>query len=172
MPGPGEYRLDPTEGIVDPNDLPKPKTQQRTRTPKKCPCPLCQRPATRHEIRKRKLHHLGDVAVGRPVDVCLQYSVHYCCKCNKYFQVDTADIAAPHSDSTNEVVDLAVRIVVDDGLPYRSASWHLWRDHRIFVPFATIQTWVEASGNVARCIAAELPLIADNPLTMFAGVNR
>ena len=40
----------------------------------------------------------------------------------------------------------AVRLVVEDGLPYRPASWHLWRDHRVFVPFATIQNWVEAGG--------------------------
>jgi len=44
------------------------------------------------------------------------------------------------------VMDLAVRLVVEDGLPYRPASWHLWRDHRVFVPFATIQNWVEAGG--------------------------
>jgi hypothetical protein len=43
-------------------------------------------------------------------------------------------------------MDLAVRLVVEDGLPYRPASWHLWRDHRVFVPFATIQNWVEAGG--------------------------
>jgi hypothetical protein len=34
---------------------------------------------------------------------------------------------------------LAVRLVVEDGLPYQAASWHLWRDHRVFVPYATIQ---------------------------------
>jgi len=44
------------------------------------------------------------------------------------------------------VIELAVRLVVEDGLPYRPASWHLWRDHRVFVPFATIQNWVEAGG--------------------------
>ena len=44
------------------------------------------------------------------------------------------------------VMDLAVRLVVEDGFPYRRASWHLWRDHRVFVPFATIQNWVEAGG--------------------------
>lgn len=41
---------------------------------------------------------------------------------------------------------MAVRLVVEDGLPYRPASWHLWRDHRVLVPFATIQNWVEAEG--------------------------
>jgi hypothetical protein len=41
---------------------------------------------------------------------------------------------------------LAVRLVVEDGLPYRTASWQLWHDHRVFVPFATIQNWVEAGG--------------------------
>jgi hypothetical protein len=43
-----------------------------------------------------------------------------------------------------------VRLVVEDSLPYRAASWHLWRDHRVFVPFATIQNWVEAGGNKAE----------------------
>ena len=38
------------------------------------------------------------------------------------------------------------REVAEDGLPYRAASWHMWRDQRVFVPFATIQNWVEASG--------------------------
>jgi hypothetical protein len=56
------------------------------------------------------------------------------------------DLAPPKSSYTNAVIELAVRLVVDDGLPYRSASWHLWRDHRVFVPFATIQNWVEAAG--------------------------
>jgi hypothetical protein len=31
-------------------------------------------------------------------------------------------------------------------LPYRGASWHLWRDHKVFVPYTTIQNWVEAAG--------------------------
>jgi hypothetical protein len=45
--------------------------------------------------------------------------------------------ALPKSRYTHRVVCTAVRLVVEDGLPYRSASWHLWRDHRVFVPFAT-----------------------------------
>ena len=47
---------------------------------------------------------------------------------------------------THRVVSLAVRLVVEDGLAYRIASWHLWRDHRVFVPFATIQNWVASGG--------------------------
>jgi hypothetical protein len=37
--------------------------------------------------------------------------------------------------------------VVEAGLPYEAARWHLWRDHRVFVPYATLQHWVEAGGN-------------------------
>ena len=48
------------------------------------------------------------------------------------------------------VIQLAVRLVVEDSLPYRPASWHLWRDHRVFVPFGTIQNWVEAGGKKAH----------------------
>jgi hypothetical protein len=57
-----------------------------------------------------------------------------------------SDLAAPEARYTHRVVALAVRLVVEDGLPYQAASWHLWRDHRVFVPFATIQNWVEAGG--------------------------
>ena len=63
---------------------------------------------------------------------------------------DMDDIAYPSSHYTHRVVSLAVRIVVEDGLPYRAASWHLWRDHRVFVPWATIQNWVEASGKKSK----------------------
>jgi hypothetical protein len=57
-----------------------------------------------------------------------------------------SDLAAPKARYTHRVVALAVRLVVEDSLPYQAASWHLLRDHRVFVPFATIQNWVEAGG--------------------------
>ena len=42
-----------------------------------------------------------------------------------------SDLALPKSHYTHRVVAAAVRLVVEDGLPYRAASWHLWRDHRV-----------------------------------------
>jgi transposase-like protein len=74
------------------------------------------------------------------------YSRHYCTACDIFFSADLTDLAPPGSHYTQRVITVAVRLVVEDGLPYRTASWHLWRDHRVFVPFATIQNWVEASG--------------------------
>ena len=56
------------------------------------------------------------------------------------------DLAAPGSHYTRRFLDTAIRLVVEDGLPYRAAGWTLWRDHRVFVPYATIQNWVEAGG--------------------------
>ena len=146
MPRPGEYISDPTEGIINPADLPPAQTQHRSRVRNKCRCPHCKYLARQHIIRERLLHHLGDCLSGRPVEIVLRYSVHYCCKCKTFFPVDTTDLAPPKAAYTHAVITLAVRLVVEDGLPYRSASWHLWRDHRVFVPFATIQNWVEAAG--------------------------
>jgi hypothetical protein len=57
-----------------------------------------------------------------------------------------SDYALRKAHYTHRVVSLAVRLIVEDGLPYQAASWHLWRDHRVFVPYATIQNWVEAGG--------------------------
>jgi transposase-like protein len=62
---------------------------------------------------------------------------------------DLSDVAPPGSHYTYRVIALAVRIVMEDGLAYRNASWQLWRDHRVFVPFTTIQHWVEAGGKRA-----------------------
>jgi transposase-like protein len=76
----------------------------------------------------------------------LIYSQHYGTRCRKYFNADMTDLAAPGSHYTKRVVDTAVRLVIEDGLPYRTASWSLWRDHRVFVPYATIQNWVEDGG--------------------------
>jgi hypothetical protein len=89
---------------------------------------------------------LGDLVSGRPHDLHLSYSQHHCTKCRKYFSADLSDLAPPKSLYTHRVIALAVRLVVEDGLPYQAASWHLWRDHRVFVPWATIQNWVEAGG--------------------------
>ncbi len=56
------------------------------------------------------------------------------------------DLADPAATTPDAPLDAAVRLVIEDGLPYRSASWTLWREHRVFVPYATIQNWVEAGG--------------------------
>jgi hypothetical protein len=144
--GPGEYRPDPTEGIQRVEDLPRPKFVEQSRNYRQWPCPHCGRSAYRNRTFQRRLHDVGDLVSGRPREIVLTYSQHYCSACRKYFNVDTSELAPPGNHYTHRVMALAVRSVVEDGLPYRAASWRLWRDHRVFVPFATIQNWVEAGG--------------------------
>jgi len=146
MPGPGEYLADVTEGITRVENLPTAKVICRSRNYKRRKCPRCGRRSYRLRRVARRLHDLGDLVSGRPHEIHLTYSQHHCSGCGQYFNVDTSDVALPRSHYTHRVVAVAVRLVVEDGLPYRVASWHLWRDHRVFVPFATIQNWVEASG--------------------------
>jgi hypothetical protein len=146
VPGPGEYRPDPTLGITRPEDLPEPKVSLRSRDYRRGPCPYCGRSAPRDRRCRRTLHDLGNTLTGRPRDIILFVSQHYCRRCRKYFNADASDWADPGSHYTRRVVELAIRLVVEDGLPYRSAEWALWRDHRVFVPYATIQNWVEAGG--------------------------
>ena len=146
MSGPGEYRPDPSEGITRAADLPKPKIVPHTRNFKHRPCPRCGKSCYRDRVCTRTLHDVGDLVSGRPRDLALTYSQHYCGHCRKYFNADTSDLAPPKAQYTQRVISLALRVVVEDGLPYEAASWHLWRDHRVFVPWATIQNWVEAGG--------------------------
>lgn len=148
--GPGEYLPDPTEGVTRPEDLPKPRIVERSRDYTKRPCPACGHKAYRDRRVVRRLHDLGDMVTGRPREIRLAISQHCCSKCGKYFYADTSDIAPRNAQYTQRVIAMAVRLVVEDGLPYRSASWHMWRDHRVFVPFATIQNWAESSGGKSR----------------------
>ena len=146
MGSPGTYRPDPSEGMTAIADLPPPEIVPYHRTTTRHACPRCHHPAYRDKQSQRTLHDLGNLDVWCPRDLMVTYSQHYCTQCRKYLNADLSDLAPPGSHSTHRVIDLAVRLVVEDGLPYRPASWHLWRDHRVFVPFATIQHGVEAGG--------------------------
>jgi hypothetical protein len=148
--GPGEYCPDATEGITRVEDLPTPLVAQRSRNYRRRPCPRCHRSCSRHARGRRTLHDLGCLLRDRSRRLQVVYSQHHCASCGTYFNADLANLAPPGSHYTQRVIALAVRLVVEDGLPYRTASWHLWRDHRVFVPFATIQNWVEAAGKKRR----------------------
>ena len=148
--GPGEYVPDSTEGITRVEDLPPPLVTERSRIYRRRPCPRCRRSCCRHARGRRTLHDLGWLARDRPRVLRLAYSRHYCASCQLHFSTDLSRWAPAGSHSTQRVLTVAVRLVVEDGLPYRAASWHLWRDHRVFVPFATVQNWVEAAGEKRR----------------------
>jgi hypothetical protein len=150
MAGPGRYVRDVTEGITRVEDLPKAKIFRRQRNYPRRRCPDCGHSAYRLRTAVRRLHDVGDLISGRPQEIELTYSQHHCPGCGRYFNADMDDLALPKSHYTHRVVHTAVRLVVEDGLPYRMASWHLWRDHRVFVPFATLQNWVEAGGKKSR----------------------
>ena len=117
MPGPGEYLADVTEGITRVEDLPAARIIARSRDYKRFPCPGCGRRAYRLRRLARRLHDVGDLASGRPHDIHLIYSQHHCSHCGMYFNADLSAVAPPGSHYTHRVVALAVRLVVEDGLP-------------------------------------------------------
>ena len=147
---PGEYLPDSTEGITRVEDLPPPLVEHRCRSFRRRRCPQCGRSCYRDTLGQRRLHDLGSLRRDRPRDLRVVYSKHRCEACGLYFSANLTDLAPPGSHYTQRVIALAVRLVVEDGLPYRTASWHLWRDQRVFVPFATLQNWVQAAGEKRR----------------------
>jgi hypothetical protein len=143
---PGDYLPDPTEGITRIEDLPPPLVRPCSRNYRRRRCPHCGHAAYRNGFGSRTLHDISSLQSGRPLDLSVRYSKHRCPSCHHCFAADTSDLAPPGSHYTHRVITMAVRLVVEDGLPYRTAYWHLWRDHRVFVPYTTIQNWVEAAG--------------------------
>ena len=146
MFGPGAYRPDPTAGIPAMAALPQPEMVPYSRHDQRNVCPRCGHGAYRDKQSQRTLHDVGNLALWCPRERVVTYSQHDCTKCRTYCHADLSDLAPPGSHYTHRVLDLAVRLVVEDGVPYRPARWPLWRDHRVFVPCATIQNWVEAGG--------------------------
>ena len=146
MFGPGTYRPDPSEGMTAIANLPQPELVPYHRSYKRQACPRCGHQAYQDNQSQRTLHDCGNLDVWCPRDLVVTYAQHYCTKCRTDFNADLSDLAPPGSQYTHRVIDLAVRLVAEDGLAYRPASWHLWRDHRVFVPVATSQHGVEAGG--------------------------
>ena len=145
MPGPGEYRPDPTVGSAAPRICPRPRSASRAGTtggvvPVLWTRRLSRQDRSPHPPRPGQPLHRAAARHRRALLTALLLA------CRKYFNADMADLADPGSHYTRRVIDIAVRLVVEDGLPYRTAGWTLWRDHRVFVPYATIQNWVEAGG--------------------------
>jgi hypothetical protein len=146
MVGPGAYRPDPTAGMTALADLPPPEIVPSSRNDKRQPCPRCGHSAYRDKQLQRTLHAWGTLALWGPRDLVVTYAPHSGTKCRTDCNAALSALAPPGGQSTPRVIDLAVRLVSEDGLPSRPARWHRWREHRVFGPFAPIQPWGEAGG--------------------------
>lgn len=146
MPGPGEDRPDPSEGLNRIEDLPRPKVRVPSRNPRRRPCPRRGHRAYRDGPGRRSLQDSGLPLTARPCHLISIHSQHDRSRGRKDFNADWTDLTDPGSHSTRRVVDAAVRLVIKDGLPSRAAGWTPWREHRVFVPDATIRNRVEAGG--------------------------
>ena len=146
MSGPGVSVPDVTEGITRIEDLPQPRIESRSRNDSCRRRPFCGGRAGRWRVASRTVHDLGDPRCGRPIDLQVRSSTHRRPACRRRFSADPSDLAPPKAHDTHRVRQTAVRLVVEDGRPDRMASGHLGRDHRVFVPWATIQNGIEAAG--------------------------
>ncbi len=144
-----EYVADAAEGIVRVEDLPLPKVFRRCRSFKRRRCPECGHMAYRDKVFTRRLRELWEIAAAdRPRELLVSYSQHCCSHCQElYFNVDLSDLAVAQQPLHPSVVRYfcAVR------WSWRTACRTVRRpgisvahDHWVFVPFATLQNWVEA----------------------------
>ena len=144
MFGPGAYRPDPTEGMTAIADLPPPELVLSSRTYTRQACPRCGPQAYRDKQYQRTLHDLTSTCGVRVVSWSPIRSTTVRSVASTLMQ--TSQISPHPVVSTPPRDGLGGAAGGRGWLAYRPASWPLWRDHRVFVPFATIQNWVEAGG--------------------------
>ena len=168
MPGPGDLAPIPLWGSARTEDLPKTKVCIQSRNYRRRRCPYCGHgPIATRSVAAPSTTWASPSPGGRANRRALLTALLLACR--KYFNADMADLANPGSHYTRRVIDIAVRLVVEDGLPYRTAGWTLSRDHRVFVPYATIQNWVEAGGK--KGARRSTPSIWIGPLGLL-GLHR
>ncbi|WP_148087728.1 transposase [Gemmata obscuriglobus] len=80
--------------------------------------------------------------------------------------MDLTDLARPKCLYTRRVQDLAVRLVCEDGLPYQTASWNLWRDHRVLSPSPRPGS---GSWRRGKKVATRRTTYLDDALAQFSG---
>jgi hypothetical protein len=146
MVGPGASRPDPTAGMTAIAAVPPPEIVSSRRTSTRQACPRCGHQAYRDTQDQRRLHDLGHLDVWCPRALVVTSAQPSCPQCRTDLTAALSALAPPGSPSTPRVLDRAVRLVVEAGLPSRPARWPLWRDQRVFVPLATMQHWGEAGG--------------------------
>ena len=148
MPGPGEYVPDATEGITRVEDLPKPRIHKQSRNFAARPCPhVSPRPpddtasAYTHTPRPRRPTLRPTARRGRYILTASLPTLWPPLHRRPERPLHSPSASTPVA-SNNWPSDSLRRTLC----PTASASWHLWRDHRVFVPYATMQNWVEAAG--------------------------
>src|SRR6266566_2531835 len=146
MYGPGRYVPDPTEGIPTVKDLPAPPLVAYHRDHTQTAGPRCSQLASRHTSGQRLWHDVGDWCTGHPLDLLVTSASPSCDRCTKHCTIALSAGAPPGAHDTHRVIDVAGRVVSDDGRPSRPANGPLWRAHRVLVPCATIQHGGEAGG--------------------------
>ena len=151
MPGPVNTEPVPTEPTTRIEDLPKPnlyfrELQLSTVTlPAVSPQfpPRRQRPAARSTTSET-------CSRGGPVTWSCSTPQHYRTRVASTSTPRGPTWPIPAATTRDGSSDTAVRLVVEDGLPYRTASWSLWRDHREFVPYCHDPALGRGRGKAAR----------------------
>ena len=73
--------------------MPKPNISLQSRNYRRRPCPHCGHSSYPERTARRTLHDLGDTLTGRPRDIAVLYSQHYCTLCRKYFNANMSALA-------------------------------------------------------------------------------
>ena len=129
MSGPGVYVPEVTEGITRVEDLARASSCAAATSPAVLPflwgprwplgCGLPHRSSSRRPPQR---------PTDRPAYLLLHTSLF---GLSSLLPADQSDLAPLKSQYTHRVQQTAVRLVIEDDMPYRMASWHLWRDHRV-----------------------------------------
>lgn len=102
-------------------------------------CPVCHEEAARHSKAVRRADDLGKRV---PARLELEYSVHYCPECEKYFAHPEADkIIGLGARHTAAVVKTALEHYRQGDRTLEASACHMRREHHVHVPLTTLHDW-------------------------------
>ena len=134
MPAPGASAPARPAGTPRVQDLPGPSAGSRSPTTAAAPARAAARGCHRDTTGRRAWRAGGSLRNDRPRDRRPAYPRPSGARCPRSLSADPSGRAPPGRPCTHRAISRASRLVLGDGWPSRAASWHLWPDHRVFVP--------------------------------------
>lgn len=103
---------------------------------KQATCPRCKSKSRRHSLADR---HMRDLGRGRPKEISVTTSKHYCKNCRKHFTVSLGTLAPKGSRYTWAVIKKALSLREEHTLEQTAKI--LRQKHHVRVPPTTIYDW-------------------------------
>jgi RNase P subunit RPR2 len=100
----------------------------------KCAVTMCPR----HSVKVRKVKEIN---IDEKMVLEITYSIHYCSRCDIFFNVNLRDIVRSRSAYSQNVKN-TVALMLDEGVQVKKIRHEMIVRYNVAIPRSTLQDWI------------------------------